>query len=134
METSSTFRLSPIGLWTIGCSQEGVSLCEISASGIPSKSLDLSFCPTYEKGVVWEGYVPHTGYMRNFDYTILNPRNAVVNEQGHTVLLAHTDRPGYLSVDDFDRLAEDGKITIHETGGSELAAAFGRIRVAYTIN
>ena len=72
--------------------------------------------------------------MNNFDTIILNPRFPTLNNEGHVLLLAHAGKPGYLSVDDFDRLAAAGKITIHSVGGSELAAAFGRTRVAYTIN
>lgn len=74
--------------------------------------------------------------MNNIEYIILNPNRLTVrrNAEGHILALAHTGKPGYLSVDDFDRLAEAGRITIHKVGGNEIAAQYGRIQVAYTIN
>lgn len=74
--------------------------------------------------------------MNNFDTMILNPHPVLArrNSEGHLIELAHTGKAGYLSVDDFDRLAAEGKITIHVVGGNEVAAAYGRIQVAYTIN
>lgn len=70
------------------------------------------------------------------DYMILNPNmmTSTRNEEGHIIMLAHTTGGAYLSIDDFDRLVEAGKITVHNVNQSALAAAFGRVQVAYTIN
>lgn len=72
--------------------------------------------------------------MNNFETIILNVHPATADYKGLFHMLAHVDRPGYLAVEHFEGLAAKGLITIDRIGGSEIAAQYGRIAVAYTIN
>lgn len=69
------------------------------------------------------------------DYMILNPSPFLARTaEGHILMLAHVDRPGYLSIAHFEDLRDRGLITIHSMGGNNLAEQYGRVQVAYTIN
>lgn len=72
-----------------------------------------------------------------YAYSIVHPnmRLALVNDAGHIVALAmKNDHPYGTTVADYQRIESLGAITIHEIGGNDLADAYGRTRIAYTIN
>lgn len=70
------------------------------------------------------------------DFIILNPSPLNVRKaDGMVTTLAWTaDKPGYITVHTYLDAASRGLITVHKFGGNDLADAYGRTRVAYTIN
>ena len=67
-------------------------------------------------------------------YAIINNRGPRTPE-GHMVGLPYTDRPGYISLSDFEALESEGAITIvRKGGGTNLAESYGRTQVIYYVN